>query len=563
MDEQNRFTVKAFREGQRVALKASGYTDGDIERPLIGIVNTYNEAHPGHCHYNSLIPYIRKGINLAGGVAAEFGTVSICDAMSAPHPGENYVLPSRDVIADSVEVVVRSEGLDGLVLIASCDKIVPGLLMAAARLDIPCILCSGGPMLSVNDYQFNGRKPDLTSYPEAFGMRTEGSISKEEFDAITYIICPTCGSCQFMGTANSMCCFAEAIGMSLPGSSMIPAVYNTKRHSFEKAGETIVELVRHQITSRQIITLESIKNGIAVAQATGASTNLIIHTIAIAHEIGIPAEEVLPLFNEFKDKTPLVAHVNPNADWDMEDFHKAGGVPRVMKSIERVLNTECLTVTGRTLGEELKDYRFTFPEDTRVIRDWDDAFEPTGGLVILGGNLAPDSAVAKPSGILPKNRVFTGPARVFDSERAFVAALEEDTVKPGDVIIIRYEGPKGGPGAREMGFVLKMLKGKHLMDSVAVISDGRYSGTNNGCFVGHVSPEAAEGGPIAIVQDGDLITIDTEKDRTVTLHVSDEELASRLAAWHYEPKHLTGVIARYVAQVQSLGKGAVLEPNYK
>ena len=509
----NDFRCKSFREGQRVALKASGYTDSDIARPLIGIVNTYNEAHPGHCHYASLIPYIRKGINLAGGVAAEFGTISICDAMSAPHSGENYVLPSRDVIADSVEVVVRSEGLDGIIMIASCDKIVPGLLMAAARLDIPCVMVLGGPMLSVNNYQFNGRKPDLTSYPEAFGMRTNGTITKEKFDTITDIICPTCGSCQFMGTANSMCCFAEAVGLALPGSSMIPAVYNTKKHSCEQAGEAVVQLVKKNITARQIITIDSIKNGIAVAQATGASTNLVIHAVALAHEIGVPAEQVLPLFNEFKDKTPLVAHVNPNADWDMEDFHKAGGVPRVMKAIERVLNTDCLTVTGKTVKE-----------------------------------------------ILPKNRIFTGPARVFDGERAYVKALEDDLVKPGDVAVIRYEGPKGGPGAREMGFVLKMMKGKNLMDKVAVITDGRYSGTNNGCFVGHVSPEAAEGGPIAIIRDGDMITIDTVEERAVTLHLSEEEIAARLAEWKYETQPLSGVIARYVTQVQSLGKGAVLEP---
>ncbi len=560
MSEQNGFTVRSFREGQRVALKASGYTDSDIQRPLIGIVNTYNEAHPGHCHYQSLIPYLRRGVFLAGGVAAEFGTVSICDAMSAPHPGENYVLPSRDVIADSVEVVVRSEGLDGILLLASCDKIVPGLLMAAARLDIPAILVTGGPMLSVSGYEFNGRRPDLTSYPEAFGMRTDDAISEEEFDAITDIICPTCGSCQFYGTANSMCCFAEAVGLSLPGSSMIPAVYSTKKHSFEQAGEAIVGLVRKNITARQIITPRSIRNAIAVAQATGASTNLIIHTLAIAHEIGMDADEVLPLFNEYKDKTPLVAHLNPNAEWDMEDFHKAGGVPRVMESIRRVLDTGCLTVTGASVGENLDSYRYTFPEDKRVVRPWDEAFEPTGGLVILRGNLAPDSAVAKPSGILPKNRIFTGPARVFDGERAYIKALEGDTVKPGDVVVIRYEGPKGGPGAREMGFVLKMMQGKHLMDKVAVITDGRYSGTNNGCFVGHVSPEAAEGGPIAVVRDGDLITIDTEKDRAVTLHISQEELDARLAAFSYTPKPLTGVIARYVSQVQSLGKGAVLVP---
>lgn len=557
MNKQDVLTVSPIREGQRTVLKANGYSDEDLKRPLIGIVNTYNEVLPGHNHYHQLTGYLREGVHRAGGAVAEFGTISICDGMSAPHPGENYVLPSRDLIADSVEAVARGEALDGLILMASCDKIVPGLLMAAARLDIPCIMQIGGPMLGT--IRFNGRKADLTSYPEALGLYQDGKITREELDDMTEVVCPACGSCQFYGTANSMGCFAEVIGMTNTGAALIPAVYTDRKRDCVKTGEAIVELVKRGITARQIITLDSLKNGIAVAEATGASTNLILHTLAIAHEIGLEPDEVLPLFNQFKDSTPLVAHVNPNADYDMEDFYKAGGIPRVMQNISSVLNLDVMTATGKTMAENLASYRYKYPANPDVIRPMDDPFEPTGGLVILRGNLAPDSAVAKPSGIEQGNRVFTGPAIVFDSERAAMKGIAEDRVKPGNVLVIRYEGPKGGPGAREMGFALKMLKGKGLMDCISVITDGRYSGTNNGCFVGHVSPEAAQGGPLAIVRDGDIITVDVADKREVHLHLSDEEIAARLAEWKYEPKPLTGSLARYAALVQSCNTGAILK----
>lgn len=549
--------MEKIRNGQRVVMKANGYSDEDLKRPLIGIVNTYNEVLPGHNHYHQLTQYLREGVHRAGGAVAEFGTISICDGMSAPHTGENYVLPSRDLIADSVEAVARGEALDGLILMASCDKIVPGLLMAAARLDIPCIMQIGGPMLGT--IRFNGRKADLTSYPEALGLYQDKKITRDELDGMTEVVCPACGSCQFYGTANSMGCFAEAIGMTNTGAALIPAVYTDRKRDCVATGEAIVELVKKDITARQIITLESLKNGIAVAEGTGASTNLILHTLAIAHEIGLEPDEVLPLFNEYKDKTPLVAHVNPNADYDMEDFYKAGGIPKVMQNLSSVLNLDVMTVSGKTMGENLANYRFKYPANTDVIRTMDEAFEPTGGLVILRGNLAPDSAVAKPSGIEQGNRVFTGPALVFDSEADCMKAIAEDKVKPGNVIVIRYEGPKGGPGAREMGFALKMLRGKGLLSDISVITDGRYSGTNNGCFVGHVSPEAAQGGPIAIVRDGDMITVDVVDKREVHLHLSDEEIAARLAEWKYQPKKLTGQLARYAALVQSCNTGAILD----
>lgn len=557
MNKQNVFSGNPIREGQRTVLKANGYSDEDLKRPLIGIVNTYNEVLPGHNHYHQLTKYLREGIHRAGGAAAEFGTISICDGMSACHVGENYVLPSRDMIADSVEAVARGQGLDGLILMASCDKIVPGLLMAAARLDIPCIMQIGGPMLGT--IRFNNRKADLTSYPEALGLFQDGKITQDELDGMTEVVCPTCGSCQFYGTANSMGCFAEVIGMTNTGAALIPAVYTDRKRDCVKTGEAIVSLVKKGITARQVITLDSLKNGIAVAEATGASTNLILHTLAIAHEIGLEPDEILPLFNQFKDSTPLVAHVNPNADYDMEDFYKAGGIPRVMQRIAPVLNLDVMTVSGKTMGENLDAYRYKYPENPDVIRTMEDPFEPTGGLVVLRGNLAPDSAVAKPSGITMENRVFTGPAIVFDSERDAMKGIAEDRVKPGNVVVIRYEGPKGGPGAREMGFALKMLKGKGLMDCISVITDGRYSGTNNGSFVGHVSPEAAQGGPLAIVRDGDIITVDVTEKREVHLHLSDEEISARLAEWKYEPKPLTGSLARYAALVQSCNTGAILK----
>ena len=557
MNTEGGFSPNPVREIQRVAFKANGYSETDLKRPIVGIVNTYNESLVGHNHYHTLTDYLRRGVYRAGGVTAEFGTISICDGMSPAHSGDFYVLPSRDIIADSVEAVARAHCLDALVLMASCDKIVPGMLIAAARLDIPCIMLIGGPMLST--IEFNGRKADLTSYPEAIGMCQAGKISKEELDDMTEVVCPTCGSCQFYGTANSMCCFSEVIGMTLTGSATIPAVYTDKKRDCVATGEAIVELVKRGISSRRIMTLDAIKNGIMVAMATGASTNLILHTLAIAYELGYDSDEILPLFNRYSDSTPLIARINPNADNDMEDFYKSGGIPRVMQNLASNLNMDVMTATGKTMRENLAEYRFKYPKNERVIRPMGDPFEPTGGLVVLRGNLAPDTAVAKPSGINPALRVFTGPAIVFESEEECTKAIEQDRVKAGDVIVIRYEGPKGGPGAREMGFPLKVLYGKGLLAKVALITDGRFSGTNNGCFVGHISPEAAQGGPLAIVRDGDTITVDTIDKREVRIHLPDEEIAARLTRWSYEPKPLTGLLARYAKLVQSANTGAILK----
>ncbi len=554
---EGNFEVKAIRKGvQMAAIKATGKCTEDIHRPMIGIANSFGEGIAGHNHYQTLVDHLRRGIYRAGGTTSEFGVIAPCDAMTAGHSGNYHTLPSRDAIADSVELMTRAHHYDGLVLMASCDKIVPGMLMAAARLDIPCILLIGGPMLST--IEVDGRKGDLSYVAEAMGKMQIGELTREEVDDLTDVMSPTCGSCQFYGTANSMCCLAEALGMTLPGSALIPAVYVDKFRDCVATGEKIVELVYKGITSRQIMTLDAIKNALRIANATGASTNIVIHLLAIAHDLGFDTEEILPLFNEYNDTTPQIVQVNPAATYDMEDFFKAGGVPRVMEHISHMLNLDVMTASGKTLGENIKGYRHKYPADPRVIKTVDDAFAETGGLVLLRGNLAPDTAVAKPSGIAPEIRVFTGPAIVFNSEAECAEAIAAGKIVPGQVIVVRYEGPIGAPGMPEMVMLLKYLKGQHLLTKIALISDGRFSGTNNGCFVGHVAPEAAAGGPIAIVRDGDIITVDTEDKREIRIHLSDEEIAARLKEWSYTPKPLTGVMKRYVAQVNQANTGVVL-----
>lgn len=555
------FTPKDFRQTQKVAIKSNGFCEEDLNRPMIGIANTYGEGIAGHAHFRELVDYLRRGIYRAGGISSEFGTIAACDAMGAGGRTSNkFVLPTRDLIADSIELMAKAHRYDGLVIMASCDKIVPGALMAAARLDIPCMILLGGTMLTGT--RFNGKKADLSTYTEARGLLQLGKITKETYESLSDLVCPTCGSCQFYGTANTMCCMTEALGMTLPGSGLIPAPYIDKKRDAVAVGEQIVRLVYEGITAREIMTLDSLKNAIIVAMATGASTNVILHFMAIANEMGMEAEEILPLFNKYNDATPLIAKLNPAADYDMLDFYEAGGIPRVMEILKDSLNLEVMTCTGRTLRENLENYVYKYPVNDEVIRPLDKAYSPTGGLVMLRGNLAPDTAVAKPSGILPEIRKFTGPAIVFNSEEECGKAIQEGKVQPGNVVVVRYEGPKGGPGMREMVVPLKVLKGRGLLTKVALISDGRFSGTNNGCFVGHISPEAAVGGPLAIVQDGDIISIDTDEKREVNVLLSDEEIAKRLANWKYTPAEKpTGYMARYVSLVQSASKGAILAPE--
>jgi dihydroxy-acid dehydratase len=551
------FKPQEIRQYQRAVLKSQGYSEDDVTRPLIGIANSYNEGIAGHMHFKTLVDYVRRGIYRAGGVAMEFGVAAVCDGIANGNESMHNVLPTREVIADSIELTARTYSFDGLVIMASCDKIVPAALMAAARLDIPCILLLGGPMLGT--IEFNGRKADLTSFAEAMGMMQDGKFTQQQLIDLTEVLCPTCGACQFYGTANTMCALTEAMGMTLTGSALIPAPYLDKFRDSFAVGEKAVELVLKGITARQIMTLDAIKNAIRVAMATGGSTNAVLHLLAIAYDLGMDTKEILPLFNEYNDTTPLIVQVNPNGPLDMEDFYKAGGIPRVMKNLGDLVKLDVMTATGKTMRENLESYRFKYPGDQRILRTLDDPFEDTGGLVLLRGNLAPETAVAKPSGIHPDIRVFTGPAIVFDNEGECAAAIEQGRVKPGHVIVVRYEGAKGGPGMREMFLVLKILKGKELLTKVALITDGRFSGTNNGCFVGHMSPEAAMGGPIVIVRDGDMITVDTADKREINVHLTDEEIAARLAEWKYEPKKLTGALAKYAKLVQSASRGCIME----
>ncbi len=556
--KDSNFSNMTIRDRQRMGLKAAGFSDDDIERPLIGIVNTYNETLSGHMSFKILNDYVRRGIYRAGGITSEFGTIACCDGMGASHVGNFYLLPSREVIADSVEVMAMAHQLDGLVLMASCDKIVPGVLMAAARLDIPCIVLNGGPMMT--SVEFAGVKGHLGLYPAAIGMMNKGVISPEKVDDLSDTLCLTCGSCQFFGTANSMGTMAEALGMSLPGSAMVPAPYLERQRIAVRTGQAIVELVRKKITSRQIMTKEAMENAVRVAMATGASTNAILHLTAISNILGFDTDELLASFNDISANTPVVLNVCPAAPEDCEDFHKAGGVPRIVQNLSSILHMDVMTVTGKTLKENMDEYHFQFPENPKMVTTMDKPFASGDSLVMVRGNLAPETGIAKPVAMKPNMRQFKGTAIVFNSEDECAKGLADGLVKDGHVVVVRYEGPKGGPGMREMAVPLKTIQGLGMEETVAIISDGRFAGMNNGCFVGHISPEAAVGGPIAIVENGDEITIDLVDKKEITLHISDEEMKARLAKWVYEPKPVSGFLSKYAKLVQSANKGAVLEP---
>jgi len=542
----------------KVLWKGCGYSDDDLDRPIIGIANSFNDMVPGHTNLRQLAEYVKNGIYRAGGTPAEFGVIACCDGVATGHMGNNYALPSRDNIADSIEIQARAHKLDGLVLLGSCDKIVPGMLMAAARLDIPAIFVAGGCMAGGAPFA-NKTRSDSTTITEAIGMYQAGKVTYEELQDLASVCCPTCGSCQFMGTANTMCCEAEALGMSLTGSALIPAFYNERLRSAFQSGEKIVELVKKGITARQVMSLDAIRNAIRVLMAVGGSTNAVIHTCALAYELGMDPSKIMDEFEIISDQIPHIAKISPaSVVYDSEDLYKAGGIPEVMKVIQGSLDLNVMTVTGKTLGENLDGWRNLYGPNPEVIRPLDNPHSTLGGLAIMRGNLAPDTGVAKPAAIAEEARRFTGTAVCFDSEEACTEAIRQRKIQAGNVVIIRYEGPKGGPGMREMYQPLKMLYGQGLNKTTAVVTDGRFSGTNNGCFVGHVSPEAAAGGPIALVQDGDRITIDVYK-KELTLHVSDEELAKRRAAWTYEPKPVSGFLKRYAKLAQSADKGGILE----
>ncbi|MFN2282940.1 MAG: dihydroxy-acid dehydratase [Anaerolineae bacterium] len=534
----------------RSLYKSMGYSDYDLERPLIGIANSWNRVVPGHFNLNLVSEYVKQGIFQTGGTPVEFGVMAPCDGIAQGHIGMHYILPSRDLIANDVEMMVQAHQFDAVVLLCSCDKIVPGMLMAAARLDVPAIVVVGGPM--EGGCTFDERPADATSLTEGLGMLTAGKIDEAQYHQLEDCATPTCGSCSFLGTANTMCCIAEALGMSLPGSATIPATHAARLRSAQAAGRQIVALVQQGITARMIINQKGIENAVRLATAIGGSTNMALHLPAIAYEADVDLS--MDHFEELARSTPHIAKMNPAAPLNVPDFHAAGGVPAVMKELLPLLHGDALTVSGKTVAENVAG---AVTRDSRIIKPFDAPWG-IGGVAVLRGNLAPNTAITKPAAIKPEMHTFTGKARCFDSEEAANHAILDGKVQPGEVVVIRYEGPKGGPGMREMYIAMKLLYGRGLALTTAVVTDGRFSGTNNGCFVGHVSPEAAEGGPLAVVEDGDTITIDIP-NRGLHLHVTDEEIAARLAKWQRpEPKIKRGYLALYSRLAESADKGAII-----
>jgi len=535
----------------RSLLKAMGLTDVEIDRPLIGIANSYNELIPGHIHLDKITQAAAAGVRLAGGTPLQFGVIGVCDGLAMHHQGMKYSLASRELICDSIEIMAMAHPFDGLVLVTNCDKIIPGMLMAALRLDIPAVVISGGPMLAGH---YQGREVDLISVFEGVGAVKAGRLTEAELAALADCACPGCGSCAGMFTANSMNCLSEALGLALPGNGTIPAVHAARYRLAKMAGIKLMEMWEKGITPRQIATLAAFQNAIAVDMALGCSTNTVLHVPAIAHEAGIDLP--LSLFNEVSERTPHLAHLSPSGPHHLEDLDRAGGVPAVMKELldAGLLSGAPLTSTGFTVAENLAQVKVL---DNTVIRPVDRPYHREGGIAILKGNLAPDGAVVKQSGVAPEMLVNEGTARVFDSEEAATEAILGGKIKGGDIVVIRYEGPRGGPGMREMLTPTSAIAGMGLDKDVALLTDGRFSGGTRGAAIGHISPEAAEGGPIALVRDGDRIKIDIPA-KTLTLLVDEAELNRRQASWQPpEPKIKHGYLARYSRMVSSGSKGAV------
>ena len=555
-----RYNILTNREEfslNRSVYKAMGYNDDDLSRPVIGIANSWNTLVPGHFNLRQVAEYVKQGIYRGGGTAVEFGTIAECDALAQGHDGMHYILPSREIIANSVELMAQAHNLAGLVLLGSCDKIVPGMLMAAARLDIPCILLPGGPMMA-GEVRFHGRKTDMTAIDEGLGAYRVGKITKEEFENLEEGYCSSCGSCSFYGTANTMCAMSEALGMTLPGGAMTPAVHPDRLRLATETGEAICNLVRKGITARDIITEEAVENAIKVCLTTSGSTNAVMHLAAIAYEAELDIN-VIDTFEKFNPITPVLARVYPACDANINDLFLAGGIPRIETKLRSLLHEQVMTVTGKTLAENLDSYRYRYPENPDCITTIDQPFSPTGGLQVMRGNLAPMTAVTKPGAIHPDARHFVGKAICFDCEEDANAAILDGKIKEGTVIVIRYEGPKGGPGMREMYKSMKYLNGMGLATTVALVTDGRFSGTNNGCFVGHVSPEAASGGPIAIVKDGDEIEIDCISGK-LELKVSDAEIEERFRGWKpKEAKFKRGYLSIYARMVSSAAEGSIIK----
>ena len=537
----------------RSLFNALGFTKDEMKKPMVGIVSSYNEIVPGHMNIDKIVDAVKLGVAEAGGVPVVFPAIAVCDGIAMGHIGMKYSLVTRDLIADSTECMAIAHQFDALVMVPNCDKNVPGLLMAAARLDLPTVFVSGGPMLAGH---VGGQKRSLSSMFEAVGAHAAGNMTEEEVENFVENVCPTCGSCSGMYTANSMNCLTEALGMGLRGNGTIPAVYSERIRLAKMAGYAVMDLYNKGITARQIMTKEAVLNALTVDMALGCSTNSMLHLPAIAHEIGFDFD--IAFANPISEKTPNLCHLAPAGPTYMEDLNEAGGVWAVMKELADIglLNTDCMTVTGKTVGENIAN---AVNMNTEVIRTVDNAFSKTGGLAVLKGNLAPDGSVVKRSAVVPEMLVHEGPARVFDCEEDAIAAIKGGKIVAGDVVVIRYEGPKGGPGMREMLNPTSAIAGMGLGSSVALITDGRFSGASRGASIGHVSPEAAVGGPIALVEEGDIIAIDIP-NYSMTIKVSDEELEARRAKWQpREPKVTTGYLRRYAAQVTSGNRGAILQ----
>ena len=541
------------RAPNRSLFYALGYTPEELDRPLIGVVSAYSEIVPGHMGLDKLADAVKDGVRMAGGTPILIPSIGVCDGIAMGHVGMKYSLASRELICDSVETMYMAHQLDGLVLVPNCDKIVPGMVMAAVRMDIPAVVCSGGPMLAG---RYGGEEVSLSKIFEAVGAYKAGLITEEQLEDCTCNCCPGCGSCSGMYTANSMNCLCEAIGIALPGNGTIPAVYAKRLQLGKHAGMAVMDLVRRGVTARQIINERSIRNALTCDMALGCSTNTVLHLLAIAQEAGCPID--LALFNEISAKTPNLCHLAPAGPTHMPDLFEAGGIPAVQAELAKVglLDLDVPTVTGKTLGENIAGAKNRNPN---AIRPIENPYSATGGLQILWGNIAPDGCVVKRSAVAPEMQCHSGPARVFDSEDTAIAAIYAGEIHPGDVVVIRYEGPKGGPGMREMLNPTSALAGMKLDTTVALITDGRFSGASRGAAIGHVSPEAASGGPIGLVHEGDTIEIDIPNAR-IHLAVSDDELAARKAAYvQPEPNIRSGWLARYARLVTSANLGAVLK----
>ena len=537
----------------RSLFNALGYTKEEMERPLVGIVSSYNEIVPGHMNLDKITQAVKMGVAMAGGTPVVFPAIAVCDGIAMGHTGMKYSLVTRELIADSTECMAKAHQFDALVMIPNCDKNVPGLLMAAARINVPTVFVSGGPMLAGH---VDGRKRSLSSMFEAVGAYEAGKMTAEKVEEYVNKVCPTCGSCSGMYTANSMNCMTEVLGMGLQGNGTIPAVYSERIRLAKHAGMKVMEMLEKNIRPRDIMTKEAFLNCLTVDMALGCSTNTMLHLPAIAHEAGV--ELNMDIANEISAKTPNLCHLAPAGPTYMEDLNEAGGVYAVMNELSKkgLLYEDQITITGKTVGENIKDVRNLNPE---VIRPIDNPYMAQGGIAVLKGNIAPDTGIVKQSAVVPEMMVHEGPARVFDCEEDAIKAIKGGDIVPGDVVVIRYEGPKGGPGMREMLNPTSAIAGMGLGDSVALITDGRFSGASRGASIGHVSPEAAVGGPIALIEEGDIIKIDIPNN-SLNVDVTDEELAKRKEKWQpREPKITDGYLRRYAALVTSGNRGAVLD----